>query len=77
VNQVVLYALFIVMVSVFALVARTLVTLAGNPPGTKLPQSVEPTACIMWIQKSTSCAFTGSPLDHFQPFMLMVTFLPL
>ena len=65
------------MVTVFALVALTLDTLVGNPPGTNAPQSVEPTACIMWIQKSTSSAFTGSPLDHFQPFMLMVTFLPL
>jgi hypothetical protein len=31
----------------------------------------------MWIQNTTSWAVTVSPLDHFQPFILMVTWLPL
>ena len=63
-NQVGEYALFIVMVSVVGLVALTLVTLVGNPPGTKAPHSVEPTACSMWIQNRTFCAVTAVPLDH-------------
>ncbi len=77
VNQVSLYALFIVIVSVVGLVAVTLLTLVGKPPGTYAPQSEEPTACSMWIQNSTFWAVTGVPLDHFQPFMLIVTLLPL
>ena len=31
----------------------------------------------MWIQNTTSWAVTVSPLDHFQPFMVIVTLLPL
>ena len=63
-NQVGEYALFIVIVSVVALVALTSVTLVGNPPGTKAPHSVEPTACSMWIQNRTFCAVTAVPSDH-------------
>ena len=65
------------MVSVVALVALTLVTLVGKPPGTYAPQSAAPTACSMWIQNSTLSAVTVSPLDHFQPFRLIVTLFPL
>ena len=76
-NQVGLYALFIVMVTVVLLTAVTFDTLVGNPPGTKAPQSLAPTACSMWIQNTTSWALMVSPLDHFQPFSVMVTSLPL
>ena len=31
----------------------------------------------MWIQNTTFWADTVVPLDHFQPFMVIVTFLPL
>ena len=30
----------------------------------------------MWIQNTTSWAVTVSPLDHFQPFMVIVMLLP-
>jgi hypothetical protein len=66
-----------VMVIWFVPTALMLLTLLGNPPGTYAPQSVVPTACIMWIQNRTSWALTVSPLDHFQPFSVMVTWLPL
>jgi hypothetical protein len=33
-------------------------------------------ACCMWIQNTASCAVTVSPLDHFQPFIVIVTVRP-
>ena len=38
---------------------------------------MEASACIMWIQNTTSCAVTVSPLDHFHGFMVIVTLVPL
>ena len=76
VNQAGEYALFIVIVSVVALVALTSVTLAGKPPGVKAPHSVCPTACSMWIQNSTFCAVTGVPSDHWSFFIVIVTCVP-
>ncbi len=70
VNQVCEYAPLIVIVTVYLLVARTLLISPGSPSG--LAAAQPPVVCqlgvivasIMFIQNTTSWASTDSPLDH-------------
>ncbi len=59
----------------FGPVADIEVMFCGMPPGLP-PAQFANSAVIMCSQKSTSAALTVSPLDHFQPFMLMTMVLP-